>query len=458
MSGFVGIIGQTLDDVGGAAGSSVDVTITEDVDPATSDPAGSRVAMMFVAYGPAMNWPSQDPTDGDPGWGTDRGNGQQITIEDNVADPGGAAEFQVMGANQYGGTDVSYGDPVERPSLAIGRNSIVGPGEMEVGFEGLGLTLFPQIVSIDDATKLAGIGCIGPLAVYLYWGYKAGDVVTVNFAEAAAHRHVTILLFDGYGPEQGLNPGPDEGEGVIGESPVPLGGNPFPGLDGAEEIGNPGMIAEYVVPVLIGGISLDRNFDTQAWAPSSYFPAVDAGDSVYDRSLDPGAGYSAHAYDDILASGGFSGPSGQIGDQIWALMHKQVVDSVDPTVFFYSNYVCDLDPWGGSYPGVAPATVWYDFGGSRPDPPRPACPPWGVAGAVYAIFAEYQVYPELPGTPHGANPVMRNGYYLPGFDESGFDGNAPDVDDGDPTAAEGIVIALPNDTLEMGQTWTRLDG
>lgn len=52
--------------------------------------------------------------------------------------------------------------------------------------------------------------------------------------------------------------------------------------------------------------------------------------------------------------------------------------------------------------------------------------------------------------------LLRNGYYLK--QKPLVDGNPPAADDADPTAAEGIVVALPNDTLEMGQTWTRLDG
>lgn len=52
--------------------------------------------------------------------------------------------------------------------------------------------------------------------------------------------------------------------------------------------------------------------------------------------------------------------------------------------------------------------------------------------------------------------LLRNGYYLK--PQPLVDGNPPAADDADPTAAEGIVVALPNDTLEMGQTWTRLDG
>lgn len=57
----------------------------------------------------------------------------------------------------------------------------------------------------------------------------------------------------------------------------------------------------------------------------------------------------------------------------------------------------------------------------------------------------------------GADPVMRNAYYLhqaPSVDGAGLSG---EVDAGDPTAAEGIVIALQDDTLEMGQTWTDVD-
>lgn len=59
--------------------------------------------------------------------------------------------------------------------------------------------------------------------------------------------------------------------------------------------------------------------------------------------------------------------------------------------------------------------------------------------------------------PNSGLPVLRNGYYLhqaPSVDGAGLSG---EVDDGDPTAAEGIVIALQDDTLEMGQTWTDVD-
>lgn len=55
-----------------------------------------------------------------------------------------------------------------------------------------------------------------------------------------------------------------------------------------------------------------------------------------------------------------------------------------------------------------------------------------------------------------ADPVFNDFYYLPGpplVEGAG----GPTVDAGDPTPAEGIVIALVNDTLEMAQTWERLD-
>lgn len=70
-------------------------------------------------------------------------------------------------------------------------------------------------------------------------------------------------------------------------------------------------------------------------------------------------------------------------------------------------------------------------------------------GGFLVIKLEFYI-PPPPG-----DAVFRNHYYLPG--KAAVGGNAPTPDDGDPAAAEGIVLALPNGALEMGQTWTRLD-
>lgn len=54
-----------------------------------------------------------------------------------------------------------------------------------------------------------------------------------------------------------------------------------------------------------------------------------------------------------------------------------------------------------------------------------------------------------------ADPILNEFYYLTPFDST--TGDPPDVDGNDDVAAEGIVIALVNGTLEMSQTWERLD-
>lgn len=55
-----------------------------------------------------------------------------------------------------------------------------------------------------------------------------------------------------------------------------------------------------------------------------------------------------------------------------------------------------------------------------------------------------------------ADPILNEFYYL-GVGVTGDTGDPPDQDTNDDVAAEGIVIALVNGTLEMSQTWERLD-
>lgn len=57
-----------------------------------------------------------------------------------------------------------------------------------------------------------------------------------------------------------------------------------------------------------------------------------------------------------------------------------------------------------------------------------------------------------------SDPVFTNAFYFLNSQPDGAGEGGPDVDTGDPVAAEGISFAPVNGALEMAQTWERLDG